>query len=441
VIYLLKNRLRALIQKTLSCVEVDPQMRRFSILVLLLLAACGGGDGGSFVIGDQRTRTDYLGMDLADMNGDGLIDVVAASVATDSSGGSDGSISIFLQNAGAPGTFTVPEHYPYGPIDVMPMEIAVTDLQMSGLPDVIGISLAEGGFRTLLQEEANPGALLPSVHYGPQSDRDAGVWPMLTTVDIDGDLMHDVLIAGEGTLVVYPQDGAALGSFLDETPIGNGTQNLAAGDVNDDGLNDALTFAETDGVPDTLLYYRHNLLSPGQFLTPMSLPIGFSGHAVSLADINGDTRADIVISGFEAIGNGNFNGRFTIFLQTAMDTFQRLQIHTTSSNLYANRHAVTDLEGDGVPEIILGQRTAANDPNTIEIFSRGAGAIYESEVVLTIPDDQAVRRPEIFSIKVADLNSDMQPDIAVSTYEIFVFFQQQGQPGTFGSATRIAAQR
>jgi len=47
----------------------------------------------------------------------------------------------------------------------------------------------------------------------------------------------------------------------------------------------------------------------------------------------------------------------------------------------------------------------------------------------------------MFAVRLADLNDDGLLDIAVSTYELFVMFQNASAPGTFLAPTRIAGQR
>jgi len=417
-------------------------VRKTLLLLSFVLSSCGGGGGDAvFVMGDRGPRVDFYSADVADMNNDGLTDFVAGGFTIINDDSRNWYISVFLQNNASPGTFSGPVNYTYGPFEVTPTEVEVTDLNGDGLPDVIAAGFSEQGFRVLLNDALNPGVLRQSVHYGPTGEPRR--LPGITTADIDGDLMPDVLVADADQLTCYLQNASNPGTFLSGISIGSAFQVPVASDVNNDGLTDVVTFIADNSyeVPESLLYYRHNPTAPGQFLTPIRLDFTFSGGAIGIADLNSDGLKDFVISGFSSDGAGDYRGELTIYLQTPVNVFHRVESHRTSSNFLANRMAIADLDADGVVEIILGQRTAAAEPNTVEIFAQLAFGGYSSNQLLAIPDDAAVTVPELYSVRVADMNNDTLPDIVVSTHEIFVFFALSGQPGTYSDATRITAQR
>ncbi len=421
-------------------------MRLFLSLLALLLASCGGGGGGGgggdvIVLGDRGPRNDYYGIDVADMNGDGFPDLIAAGFTIINDSERSWYVSVLQQNAMSPGSFSAPQNFAYGPFEVSPTEVKATDLQSDGYPDVVASGFSELGFRTMLHDTSSPGGLMTSVHYGPTGDPLG--WPKLAAEDMDGDLVPDVLTTGPDDLILYRQSGASNGTFQNGITIGPGTEDLAVADIDGDGLHDVLTFDDDNEyeVPDQLLYYRQNINVPGQFLAPLRLSFDFSGGAVAVADVDADTRPDLIISGFDVPAIGESHGRFRIYRQIAPDNFVLSQDEITSSNLFSNRLAMSDLDGDGAPEIILGNRTHANDPNTVEIMAQDASNTYRSSQLLVIPNDRSVTVPDVFSVRVADLNNDGLLDIAVSTNEIFVFFASPGQPGQYGAATRITAQR
>jgi len=415
-------------------------MRSWVLVIGVLATACGGG-GGTIVIGDQGPRDDYFSVDMADMNGDGLNDMVAGRFSILADGTKRDSICVFLQQSGSAGTFAAPKAYEYAPHPAAPVQVHAADLQGDGHPDVVVSGFTELGFRVLLNDSSAPGTLLPSVHYGPPG-KPLG-WPQLAVADIDGDLRLDVLIAGDVSLTVYPQSASIPGTFLEPAPIGQGYEVPAAGDVDGDGTTDAATlYADNgSGIPGSLLYYRQSLGTPGQFLAPIPIKLGFAGGAIGIADLDRDGLPDFAVSGFDGGGLDDFYGVLSVFRQTATNVFEQTERHRTSSNLFANRMAIADLDGDGDLEIVLGQRTGAARPNTLEIFSRTDQGLYASSAVLTVPNDRAVTVPELYSVSIGDLNNDSLADIAVSTHEIFVFFAAPGDPGVYPSATRIAAQR
>lgn len=414
-------------------------MCRYSILLILLLVACGGGDGELVVIGDQDARDDSRGLDVADMNGDGLSDLVVAGFSLDENKASHGWVRVYLQRIADPGTFAAPVEYSYGPVGTTPTELRVADLIGTSLPDVVATGYSEAGFRVMLQDTTRPGTLLPPSHYG---DAGATVFlGMIAVADIDVDMVPDVVLAGGGELAYYPQDGGAPGSFLNAASLGDGNENVAIGRINPDVLNDIVTFGGVSDAHEDVLYYRHNPNAPGQFLTPIMIPIGFSGSDVGIADVTSDGRPDLVISGLDAPSQFDLQGIFTILEQTPTGDFVQIQTLPLPGSVIAKRLALADLEGDGDIEVIIGLRTPESEPNRLEIFYRGFGGSYQSGAVLTIPNDQAVTLPEIYSVKVEDLNGDLMPDVAVTTNELFIFFQNQGQPGTFSGAVRVAGQR
>ena len=79
--------------------------------------------------------------------------------------------------------------------------------------------------------------------------------------------------------------------------------------------------------------------------------------------------------------------------------------------------------------------------NNVQIFSPNDKGSFSEILRVSLPNDLAITTPEIFSIETADLNGNGILDIAVSTHELFVLFQNRSIPGTFASPIRIAGQR
>ena len=113
--------------------------QRFLLVLLVascLVAACGGGGGdGVKVLGYRGPLTSYKGIDLADMDADGLNDIVSAGYTGDGNGQKTWYVAVFLQRATSPGTFASPETFDYASNGAVPREIEVADLQaVTGKP-------------------------------------------------------------------------------------------------------------------------------------------------------------------------------------------------------------------------------------------------------------------------------------------------------------------
>lgn len=416
-----------------------------SLLASILFAGCGGGSDKDVIALDPSPANPsrgFFGMDIADMNADGFPDIVAASAHNDGNNNFDYRINVFLQNPESPGTFNEPLQSPDVLSKSSTWELVAADISGNGRAEIIAQSVFHGGFRVFEQHPTNSGQLMPAIHYGPTSNVDGFVYSETMDVgDVNGDLFPDVVLTAGDNLVAYHQDASNPGTFLVGRVISSGQQAINVSDIDADELADVLTLQPKSEPLRTLLYVRQNSSHPGTFLQPMRFDFEFSIESVSAADVNGDGRLDIVASGGFGKDFSDFFTTFAVLFQGGTHTFAKVRGPNTGNDRIHSLHEVADLTGDGKLEILAAQRTAATSPNTIEIFGRRSNGSYARLQLLEIPADLAVWTPEIFALKLIDLNGDSQLDIAVSTHEIFVFFQRTGQQGVFQSATRIAGQR
>ena len=208
---------------------------------------------------------------VADLNGDGAPDIVAA---TYDSSGNNGAVMIFYQNPNQRGTFQAPVSFPAG---AQPQSVKIADVNGDGLPDIIVADFGPGadgmgtaGVSVLLQDAAHPGTFLPPVTYTTPG-QSIDVW----VADLDGDHKPDLVVANlapsnTGSVSVLLQDPAHPGAFLAATNYDALSQPLSVtvADLNGDGLPD---IALADGPSAGVLFQTPG--SPGTFSPVMQ--VGF----------------------------------------------------------------------------------------------------------------------------------------------------------------------
>jgi hypothetical protein len=250
---------------------------------------------------------------LADLNGDGKLDIVVGggACADGALGCTAGRISVLLGNGD--GTFGPPTFY--NPGGFYTQAVAVADVNGDGKPDILAGSCSESqvpscnGGRVAEFLGNGDGTFQPPVFYST-----GGVDAMsIAVADVNGDGNLDLLVAngaGVGELL-----GNGDGGFQTKAiAMPNPPYSLALGDVNGDGKLDLVLdyvctkpcpIAEFGAVGIALGY------GDGTFQLPNS--VYSSGGVVSLylavGDVNGDGKPDVAVanvcgSSSKCVGDG-----------------------------------------------------------------------------------------------------------------------------------------
>jgi hypothetical protein len=286
---------------------------------------------------------------IADVNADGQLDLVVANTSGGNKG--NGSVGVLLGNGD--GTFRPAVTYDSG--GQGPQSVAVADVNLDGKPDILvangcfGISNCTSGSVGVLLGNGD-GSFQQAVIYD-----DGGLFARdVVAADVNGDGKPDMVIAS-----FYPFSLAADsvgvrlgngdGTFQSELFYGtggtNGASSVVVADVNLDGkldlvfVNDTDFFGANTGV---LLGNGDGTFRAVKMYSSNASETGGPGLAV--VDVNGDGSPDLLVA--------NFAGAVDVLLGNGNGTFRSV-VSYSSGGSGAQSVAVGDLNGDGKPDVVL----------------------------------------------------------------------------------------
>jgi FG-GAP-like repeat len=300
---------------------------------------------------------DPLYLASADLNGDGLMDLVSASY-------DDGALSVFFNDKASPGTFNTPLVLSSPGAS----QVAIADMNADGLPDLISAD-----FNVSLFIQTSPGTFAaPIALYSGGAN-----W--VAVGDLNGDGAADVALTDAVGVKVLMHTGAASATmYAAPTTVFTQTTNLnvaganiiAIADVNGDGLNDLVITdpGATGGMAPTVNVLLQDSANHGSFLAPVSYPITTQDlpQSIVVTDLQGTGKLDIVIGGRQSV---------IVLLHdpASPGKFLAASIYAAAD---ANEIAVADINGDGKPDIVVS--SGVTQPMQAGVVATSPGVLLQS---------------------------------------------------------------
>lgn len=397
---------------------------RASALMLLLTACGGGGDDTSWLY-PLWVPTE---VNIVDIDGDGRADIVTAAQLSASQSAREGRIVVRQQTA--PGVYTAAQTHVVG---IYPWKLVVADMDGDGAPDLVVADVGppeagEGAVWLLRQSLTERATFLAAQRLAVTRSEPQG----LAVGDVNGDGAPDIVVTSALTstpgATVLLQNPAQRGSFQAPAAIalpGIFASAVAIADLNGDSRDDlvfrvALSYDQGVGESTLVILYQQ----PGGTLAPPVTPAppsGLGSMLLTLGDLNGDGRPDIVARLTSSL--------ITTLLQQSGGSFT--QADTSLAGVRGiDGAAVADLNGNGRPDMAIVGFYPEGSPSTI--YSRLNLFWQDGTGVFSLAQSQIL---PIASSRVAagDIDGDGRTDLAVlgSHNQLFVMRQSATTPGEF----------
>ena len=404
----------------------------------------------SNVVGDKLIGGQESASAIADLDGDGDMDIVVAGIDTNNAGDEKVYTTIYENTNDNSDPTDELKHSDFQEVTgtnltgVRNGDVALGDLDGDGDPDLVITGNATAPYgddpKTKIYENTDDNGTLEGADFdgnaigaslpGLQGQATAN----LADFDSDGDL--DLLLTGQqgfsgGRTALYENtdDNNSLGSgdFQEVPNVSNLTDveegDTDVGDVDGDGDPDIVLTGSTAGGAVSVIYDNTDdgdeTLDGSDFsAVSNAISTPFNNSSVSLGDLDGDGDLDIFVTGNEPTGGNTSNWVAEIYANAddngtieAAD-FSTIGAPLTVTNFGTSRFG--DLDGDGDPDLlVVGQtKTSPFLDATVYRNDYSGGSLSGSD--LTALSNTGLRAMEKGSSAIHDFDGDGDNDLLLT---------------------------
>ncbi|HEV7301059.1 MAG TPA: VCBS repeat-containing protein [Tepidisphaeraceae bacterium] len=305
----------------------------------------------------------------ADLNGDGIADLVTANRTAS-------TVSVLLGD-GAGGLGLRADY----PVSQPPTALALADVNGDELPDIVTGS--ETGVATV-QLNLGDGTFAAGADFEA-----GGAVRSLAVQNVTGDGGADIVatIGGTGGFSTLAGNGDGTFDAFDFTAVPGNAIGLALGDVDGNGSVDFVT-VDADANTVTVTRRIAGVTEPAQ----QSYAVGRSPTAVTLADLNADGALDLIVS-------SSVDGEIAVLLNTVIGGAFAPKVDYRAAGV-SNDLLTGDVDGDGFTDVVA---TATTADGLLVLQGNGAGSLVGLQGLSA--------GGEFTGVALADVNADGKPDL------------------------------
>jgi len=317
-----------------------------NLLIVCKNTSTVGGSISYEIIDSFSTGSNPTSASVGDFDGDGKLDIVTSNYSSN-------SVSLFQNTSSGPGSlsFASKKDFTAGS---GPTSVSAGDLDGDGKADLLTTNGGFSGGNTIsVLRNTSPGFMSP-FDFASSANFATGSSPSSAVIrDLDEDGKPDVAAGISSGVSVFRNTSTGAGSisFAGKADLsgGNAAQSISIGDLDGDGKADLVVANGGIGI-NTVSAWRNTSSGPGSisFATSLDFSTGTSPGSVSMGDLDGDGLVDL------AVANG---GEITISILKNVSTGTGIINFGDNVEISAGSGqesiSIGDMNNDDKPDLVI----------------------------------------------------------------------------------------